>query len=67
MKTFFLKLLTSKKFWTLISALVAALASFFLSSCSATVRYTSSGLHHDTVTRVFITRTNNFSNNNQNF
>lgn len=27
-------LLTSKKFWTLVSAIVAALSAFFLTSCS---------------------------------
>lgn len=41
--------LRSKAFWTLISALVAALSAFFLSSCSASAKVSRSGVHIDTV------------------
>lgn len=32
----FKELITSKKFWTLIAAIVAALTAFFVSGCSTT-------------------------------
>lgn len=32
----FKQLITSKKFWALVAAVVAALTSFFVSGCSAT-------------------------------
>lgn len=31
----FKQLITSKKFWTLVAAIVAALAAFFVSGCAA--------------------------------
>jgi len=34
----FKQLITSKKFWTLISAIVAALAAFFVSGCATVHR-----------------------------
>lgn len=42
-------IITSKKFWTLISAIVAALAAYFAVSCTATARVQRSGVHCDTV------------------
>ena len=39
----------SKKFWTLIAAIVAALAAYFGASCTGMVKIRRSGLHHDTV------------------
>lgn len=32
----FKQLITSKKFWTLVASIVAALTAFFVSGCSAT-------------------------------
>lgn len=42
-------LVKSKRFWTLLAALVAALSAFFMSSCSATAKVQRSGVHIDTV------------------
>lgn len=42
-------LLTSKKFWTLVAAIVAALAAFFTSSCIAQAHIQKHGVHCDTV------------------
>lgn len=53
------ELLKSKKFWTLIAALVAALAAFFTSSCSASARVSKSGIHIDTVRVDYIIRSRN--------
>lgn len=55
----FLSLLKSKKFWTLISAIVAALAAFFLSSCSASAKVSRSGIHIDTVRVDYIIHSRN--------
>ena len=52
----------SKAFWTLISSIVAALAAFFLSSCSAQARMQRSGVHVDTVRVDYIIRSNNLTN-----
>ena len=46
----------SKAFWTLISSIVAALAAFFLASCSAQARMHRSGVHIDTVRVDYIIR-----------
>lgn len=43
------QILTSKKFWTLVTAIVAALAAFFTVSCSGYKFVRSNGLHIDTV------------------
>lgn len=51
----------SKAFWTLVSSIVAALAAFFLSSCSAQAKVARSGVHIDTVRVDYIIRSNNFS------
>lgn len=51
----------SKAFWTLISSIVAALAAFFLSSCSAQARMQRSGVHIDTVRVDYIIRSNNLT------
>lgn len=51
----------SKAFWTLVSSIVAALATFFLASCSAQAKVARSGLHIDTVRVDYIIRSNNFS------
>lgn len=60
----FSDLLKSKKFWTLISAIVAALAAFFLSSCSSAIRITRSGVHCDTVRTEYQARSKNYSSFN---
>lgn len=52
----------SKAFWTLVSSIVAALAAFFLSSCSAQARLHRSGVHIDTVRVDYIIRSNNLTN-----
>ena len=51
----------SKAFWTLISSIVAALAAFFLSSCSAQAKVARAGVHIDTVRVDYIIRSNNFT------
>ena len=51
----------SKAFWTLVSSIVAALAAFFLSSCSAQAKVCRNGVHIDTVRVDYIIRSNNFS------
>ena len=48
-------LLTSKKFWTLVSAIVAAISAFFLTSCSAShyvAQSSSSFVRGDTTTTI---------------
>lgn len=42
-------LLTSKKFWTLVAAIIAALTAFFTSSCIAQAHIQKHGIHCDTV------------------
>ena len=51
----------SKAFWTLVSSIVAALAAFFLSSCTAQAKVARTGVHIDTVRVDYIIRSNNFS------
>lgn len=51
----------SKAFWTLVSSIVAALATFFLASCSAQAKVARFGVHIDTVRVDYIIRSNNFS------
>lgn len=51
----------SKAFWTLVSSIVAALAAFFLSSCSAQAKVARTGVHIDTVRIDYIIRSNNFT------
>lgn len=51
----------SKAFWTLVSSIVAALATFFLSSCSAQAKVARTGVHIDTVRVDYIIRSNNFT------
>lgn len=55
-----LEILKSKKFWTLIAALVAAFAAFFTSSCSSAFSVRRSGVHVDTVEVHQKIRTNNY-------
>lgn len=43
------QILTSKKFWTLVAAIVAALSAYFATSCSAAYYMHRHGVHHDTV------------------
>ena len=51
----------SKAFWTLVSSIVAAMAAFFLSSCSAQAKVARTGVHIDTVRVDYIIRSNNFT------
>lgn len=51
----------SKAFWTLISSIIAALATFFLTSCSAQARMQRSGVHIDTVRVDYFIRSNNLT------
>lgn len=53
-------LLTSKKFWTLVAALVAALTAFFTTSCAAQAKIRREGIHIDTVRVDYIIRSKNF-------
>jgi len=57
----FKDLIHSKKFWTLVAAVVAALSAFFLSSCSAQAKVYRYGVHIDTVRVDYIIRSNNYS------
>lgn len=43
------ELLTSKKFWALVAAIVAALTAFFTTSCTGYNFIKSHGMHIDTV------------------
>ncbi len=54
-------IITSKKFWTLIAAIVAALAAYFGASCTGMVKIRRSGLHHDTVRIEQIYKSKNMS------
>lgn len=54
-------LLTSKKFWTLIAAIVAALAAFFTTSCTGYLKLQREGVHHDTVRYEQIIKHKNYS------
>lgn len=56
-----LSLLKSKKFWVLVSSIVAALSAFFLASCSVQGKMNRSGVHIDTVRVDYIIRSRNFS------
>lgn len=60
----FKNLLRSKKFWTLVTAIVAALAAFFAASCSSMARVQKDGVHIDTVRVDYIIKSNNFSKQN---
>ena len=51
----------SKAFWTLVSSIIAALAAFFLTSCSAQARVQRGGVHIDTVRVDYIIRSNNLT------
>lgn len=53
-------LLKSKKFWTLVTAIVAALSAFFLTSCVSAGSVFRRGVHHDTVEYQFKIRSRNF-------
>lgn len=55
----FKALLKSKKFWTLVAAIVAAFTAFFTTSCSASARVQRSGIHIDTVRVDYIIRSRN--------
>ena len=55
-----LALLKSKKFWTLVSAIGAALSAFFLTSCVSAGSILRRGVHHDTVEYQFKIRSRNF-------
>lgn len=57
----FKELIQSKKFWTLITSLVAALAAFFVVGCSAQAKVYRNGIHIDTVRVDYIIRSNNFT------
>lgn len=52
-------ILKSKKFWTLVSSIVAALAAYFAVACSTSYRTISHGLHLDTVKTELKIRTKN--------
>lgn len=54
-----LALLRSKKFWTLVAAIVAALTAFFTTACSASAKVQRHGVHIDTVRVDYIIRSRN--------
>lgn len=55
----FERLLKSKRFWTLVSAIVAALTAFFLTSCAASAHVRRDGVHIDTVRVDYIIKSKN--------
>lgn len=55
-----LALLRSKKFWTLVAAIVAALTAFFTTACSVTAKVQRHGVHIDTIRTDYIIRSRNF-------
>lgn len=55
----FLSLLKSKKFWTLVAAIVAALAAFFTVSCQYSGTLFRTGVHNDTVRYEYRVRSRN--------
>ena len=57
----FTDLVTSKKFWTLIAAIVAALAAFFTVGCAAQAKVQREGVHIDTVRVDYIIRSRSFT------
>ena len=57
----FVDLITSKKFWTLIAAIVAALAAFFTVGCAAQAKVQRAGVHIDTVRVDYIVRSRSFT------
>lgn len=54
-------LLTSKKFWTLVAAIVAALTVFFTPSCTGYLKLQREGVHHDTVRYEQVIKNKNYS------
>lgn len=54
-----LALLRSKKFWTLVAAIVAALTAFFTTACSASAKVQRHGVHIDTVRVDYVIRSRN--------
>ncbi|WP_290535086.1 hypothetical protein [Alistipes sp.] len=54
-------LLKSKKFWTLVAAIVAALTAFFTTSCSVSAKVQRHGVHIDTVRVDHIVKSRNIS------
>lgn len=57
----FTDLITSKKFWTLIAAIIAALAAFFTVGCAAQAKVYREGVHIDTVRVDYIIRSRSFT------
>lgn len=55
-----LALLKSKKFWALVTAIVAALSAFFTTSCAAQAKVHREGVHIDTVRVDYIIRSKSF-------
>ena len=55
----FLSLLKSKKFWTLVAAIVAALTAFFTVSCQYSGTLFRTGVHNDTVRYEYRVRSHN--------
>lgn len=67
-----MSVLKSKKFWTLVTAIVAALAAYFTVSCAAQARVQREGVHIDTVRVDYIIKSRNIQTlssclKNQNF
>lgn len=54
------KILQSKKFWTLVTTIVAALAAYFCVGCMASARVQKHGVHIDTVRTDYNVRSKNF-------
>ena len=54
-----MSVLKSKKFWTLVTAIVAALAAYFMVSCAAQARVQREGVHIDTVRVDYIIKSRN--------
>lgn len=55
------QILKSKKFWTLIAAIVAALAAFFTVGCAVQAKVHRDGVHIDTVRVDYVIRSRSFT------
>ena len=52
----------SKKFWTLVAAIVTALSAYFVVGCTAQYVTRTKGVHVDTIERQFCTHSKNHPN-----
>ncbi|WGL31018.1 hypothetical protein [Dipodfec virus UOA04_Rod_656] len=51
----------TKRFWILVSSIIAALTAFFTTSCSVNSKVSRSGVHIDTVRVDYVVRSRNYT------